>query len=244
MLSYYRYIGVVRSLQTSSLSTIEMARIHVALVLIISFILEIPRYFELQISELTCNGNRFLIPITTDLVYNQVYHILYRSIFTVIVRRILPLVITSILTFCMVKYLREQNQRRKRLLASHTSTNGEIMPASNEYLTKVLAWIVVAYIICLLPGAIYPILRNVVSTSSCTSFFNVFGIIADTLSILNSALNFFIYYPNIPLFRECLKKMFGRCRCCCSRGNKVYPSRNSVNVVVTVVSRVEITPCH
>ena len=133
MLSYYRYIGVVRSLQTSSLSTIEMARIHVALVLIISFILEIPRYFELQISELTCNGNRFLIPITTDLVYNQVYHILYRSIFTVIVRRILPLVITSILTFCMVKYLREQNQRRKRLLASHTSTNGEIMPASNEW---------------------------------------------------------------------------------------------------------------
>ena len=237
-----RYIGVAQPMKTQSLSTIEMAHLQMGVIVIISILLEIPRYFEYEIRQFSCNGQRYYLAVKTDLWQNDVYFILYRSTFTLIVRRICPLVIISTLTFLMIKHLQKQNHIRKGLLADPTFTNRKrLRPLPSELLTKVLAMIAFVYVLCLFPAAIYPILRHFIESNSCTSFFNVFAVSMETLGILNSALNFFIYYPNIPLFRECLKEMFSNCKCKRNR-NKVYPSRNSVKVVVTVVSRVEVFP--
>ena len=211
-------------------------------IVVTSFLLEIPRYFEYEIREFSCDGHRYFVSVKTDLWQNDVYFILYRSTFTLIVRRICPLVITSTLTCLMIKHLQKQNHIRRGLLADPTLTSRKTLkPLPSELLTKVLALIALTYVLCLFPGAIYPILRHFIEEVSCTSFFNVFAVSTETLALLNSALNFFIYYPNIPLFRECLKEMFSRCKCSRNR-NKVYPSKSSVKVVVTVVSRVEIFP--
>ena len=227
-------------MKTQSLSRIEMAQLQMGVIVVISFLLEIPRYFEYEIRELSCEGQRLFLPVKTDLWQNDVYFILYRSTFTLIVRSICPLVITSTLTFLMIKRLQKQNHIRKGLLADPTLTNrrNTLRPLQ---LTKVLAMIAFAYVLCLSPAAIYPILRHFMETKSCTSFYNVFAVSTETLAILNSALNFFIYYPNIPLFRECLKEMFSKCECRRNR-TRVYPSKTSVKVVVTVVSRVEVFP--
>ena len=229
-------------MKTQSLSTIEMAQLQMGVIVVISFLLEIPRYFEYEIRQFSCDGQRYYLAVKTDLWENDVYFILYRSTFTLIVRRICPLVITSTLTFLMIKHLQKQNHIRKGLLADPTFTSRKrLRPLPSELLTKVLAMIALAYVLCLFPGAIYPILRHFIESNSCTSFFNVFAVSTETLSILNSALNFFIYYPNIPLVRECLKEMFSKCKCRRNR-NKVSPSKTSVKVVVTVVSRVEVFP--
>ena len=213
-----------------------------AALIVISFVLEIPRYLEYQIMELPCEGESFLFAVRTPLTCNNFYHIIYRSTLSPVLRRIVPLVLTSGLTICMIKHLRKQDEIRKLLLFDNASVARELKPLPNGRIMKVLGKIAVVYIVCLLPGAVYPILRHLVITGICTGFFNIFVMTADTLSILNSALNFFIYYPNIPLFRECLKEMFNKRKCRRNR-NKVFPSKTSVKVLVTVVSRVEITPC-
>ena len=237
-----RYIGVVQPMKIQSLSTIEKAQLQMTVIVVISFLLEIPRYFEYEIRQFSCDGQRYYLAVKTDLWENDVYFILYRSTFTLIVRRICPLVITSTLSFLMIKHLQKQNHVRKSLLADPTFTSRKrLRPLPSELLTKVLAMIAFAYVLCLFPGAIYPMLRHFIESNSCTSFFNVFAVSTETLAILNSALNFFIYYPNIPLFRECLKEMFSKCKCERKR-NKVYPAKTSVKVVVTVVSRVEVFP--
>ena len=231
-------------MRTQSLSTIEMAQLQMGVMVVVSFLLEIPRYFEYEIREFSCDEQRLFVPVKTDLWQNDVYFILYRSTFTLIVRKICPLVITSTLTFLMIKHLQKQNHIRKGLLADPTLTSRNTpRPLPSEQLTKVLAMITIAYVLCLFPWAIYPILRHYIEMESCTSFFNVFAVSTETLAILNSALNFFIYYPNIPLFRECLKEMFSKCKFRSRRNQtKVYPSKTSVKVVVTVVSRVEVFP--
>ena len=192
--------------------------------------------------ELPCDGESFLFAVRTPLTYNHLYYIIFRTTLSPVIRRIAPLVLTSGLTICMIRHLQKQNEIRKLLLFDNVSVSRELKPLPNGRIMKVLGKIALVYIVCLLPGAVYPILRHLVITGICTGFFNIFVMTADTLSILNSALNFFIYYPNIPLFRECLKEMFSKCKCRRNR-SKVYPSKTSVQVLVTVVSRVEITPC-
>ena len=213
-----------------------------AAVIAISLVLEIPRYLEYQIMELPCEGESFLFAVRNPLTHNHLYYSMYRSTLVPLIRKIVPLIVTSGLTICMIRHLRKQNVIRKLLLLDNAPVARELQPLTNRGLMRVLGMIAIVYMVCLLPGAIYPIFRHLVPTGSCTGFFNIFVMSADTLSILNSALNFFIYYPNIPLFRECLKEMFSKCKCRRSR-NKVYSSKTSVNVLVTVVSRVEITPC-
>ena len=232
----------MKPLKKSSLSTMEAARYQMVAVLAISLMLEIPRYLEYQIVELPCEGESFLFAVRTPLTYNDLYYIIYRSTLSPFIRTIVPLGLTSGLTICMIRHLRQQNEIRKLLLLDNVSVARETKTLPSGGLMRVLGTIAIVYMVCLLPGAVYPILKHFVLTGICTGFFNIFVMSADTLSILNSALNFFIYYPNIPLFRECLKEMFSKCKCRRNR-NKVYPSKSSVKVVVTVVSRVEITPC-
>ena len=220
----------------------EAVKHQMAAVIAISLVLEIPRYLEYQIMELPYDGESFLFAARTPLTYDNFYQIIFRSTVSPVIRRIVPLVLTSGLTICMIRHLRKQNEIRKLLLLDNACVARELKPLPNGRIMKVLGKIAVVYIVCLLPAAVYPILRHLVITGICTGFFNIFVMTADTLSILNSALNFFIYYPNIPLFRECLKEMFSKYKCRRSR-SKVFPSKTSVQVLVTIVSRVEITPC-
>ena len=242
MLFSHRYICIVKPLKTSSLSTMETAKHQMAAVIAISLVQEIPRYLEFQIMELPCEGESFLFAVRTPLTHNHLYYSMYRSTLVPLIRKIVPLTVTSGLTICMIRHLRKQNVIRKLLLLDNASVVREFQPLTNGGLMRVLGMIAIVYMVCILPGAMYPVFRHLVPTGSCTGFFNIFVMSANTLSILNSALNFFIYYPNIPVFRECLKEMFSKCKCRRNR-NKVYSSKTSVNVVVTVVSRVEITPC-
>ena len=242
MLFSRRYICIVKPLKTSSLSTVETAKHQMATVIAISLVLEIPRYLEYQIMELPCEGESFLFAVKTQLTHNHLYYTMYRSTLVPLIKITIPLIVTPGLTICMIRNLRKQNVVRKLLLLDNASVARELQPLSHGGLMRVLGMIAIVYMVCLLPGAMYPMFRHLVPTGSCTGFFNIFVMSADTLSILNSALNFFIYYPNIPLFRECLKEMFSKCKCR-RRRNKVYSSKTSVNVLVTVVSRVEITPC-
>ena len=222
-----------------------MAQLQMVAIVIVGLMLEMPRYFEQEIKEFTCDGETRFLAVGTDLLDNDVYWILYRTIISPGLRRYCPLVATSTLIFLMIRHIRRQNRVRVGLLAEPTlpnrrsQNNAKISP--NELLTRVLAVVAFVYILCIFPSTVYPILRHILQDKSCLSFFNVFAVSSETLAVLNSALNFFIYYPSIPLFRECLKELFSKCICKKDK-HKVFPSKTSINVVVTVVSRVELFP--
>ena len=179
---------------------------------VFSVVLEIPRYFEYEVVEHTCNNHTFYLRKERDFLDHDLYDTMYRNIIYPVFKRYLPLVITSVLTFFLIKFLvLRRNTRNGIFVIGSQHSNVPI-----DHITMVLTIIAVMYVLCLTPGAIYPIVRLFVDTGSCDSVYNYFAMIADLLAIVNSSLNFFVYYLNIPAFRESFRSMLKKC---CVRRN-------------------------
>ncbi len=196
---------------------------------------EISRYFEysVQTFEHEHSGKVYSLrfPVKSDLWNNDIYQLIYKTLFLSLFRIIIPLTITTILTGKLVMSLIQRRKNRITLVAPRQQTSKK--RDTKETMTFVLIFIAIAFIITQLPGAIYPILRIVLEDpTSCDSFFSYFVYIADTLTILNSALNIFIYYPTIPAFRTGFWKLIG-CRCKCQgHTNRIGPTRSSNQIFV------------
>ena len=209
--SFCRYLGVAQSLDKPNLSSLKAARVHLVSVVTIAFLVEIARLFEYRIQEMSRSNSTLMFPLTTGLAEDDVYQILYRTIIYASIRRYIPLFVTSILTYHLVKFLLEKRKIRKTILRGGIHIHGNEADILKDYITMVLTVIALVYVVCLLPGAMYPIIRLFVATEPCYSFFVYLATTADTLAILNSSLNFFIYYLNIPVFKKSLKKMVPKC---------------------------------
>ena len=138
----------------------------------------------------------------------------------------IPLLVVAILTFHLVKFLYESRKLRISVLANGIYYQGEQSNVPIDYLTKVLTIIAFVYIICMIPGAIYAIVGIFIDKGSCTSAFSYFVHIADSLAFLNSSLNFFIYYLNIPTFRKCLINILTKC-CIKKKAKDLYAVQSS-----------------
>ena len=94
-------------------------------------------------------------------------------------------------------------------------------------ITKTLMAVVITFIICQMPGAIYPILRRVLDNKdqSCGTFFYYFYLISDGLSILNSTINFMIYMLCSAEFQR------GFARLCCQLPRRHRSSFTSTSML-------------
>ena len=201
------------------------------------YVLEIPRYLETKLEEVTCNGYTYVIWRSTQLVEDPVYTILYRSIFTSLLIMFLPLFLTGFMSYFLIKFLIQKRKIRHQLLAPKGLESKMVKHTSDENITAVLTVIALTYIICMIPLALYPILRLFLSTLYCGSFLSYFSTTADFVHIVNSAFNFFIYNLNIPMFRTCLREMLENC---CyykkEKKTKIQCFKSSVKTIVVTVS--------
>ena len=195
-------------------------QIQLSVTIVASVLIDIPRYLEYRFEQITFNGATYYFLSSTDLWDSFLYQLLYKTIAMVVIRRILPISITFVITILLVRYLYHRKDVRRKLFA----LDSKGIEQSGVSVTTVLIIIAICFIVCHTPGAIYPILRiSMDIPSNCDNFYTYFSTIADMLSMLNSALNFFIYYPAIPSFKKKLQKL---CRSCID-SNEVGPLRSS-----------------
>ena len=217
---HFRYFKVCRPLQTESWSSERGVKVQLVLVIAVSILIDIPRYLENRIEEIAINGGTYYFLTSTDLWDNFLYQLLYKTLAMVAIRRILPISVTLIVTIFLVRYLYKRRHIQKKLLASGVKD----VDKKDHSVTSVLIIIAICFIMCHLPGTIYPIFRIAMDIpANCDNFYTYFSTIADMLSMLNSALNFFIYYPTIPSFK---KKLLQLCQSCID-SNEVGPLRSS-----------------
>ena len=228
---------MVKPTKKSILSKLPMMKLQVAMIFVISYVLEIPRYLETKLEEVTCNGYSYVIWRSTQLTENSVYTILYRSIFTSLLIIYLPLFLTGIMSHFLIKFLIQKRKIRHQLLVPQVLQSKIVKHTSEENITTVLTVIALTYIICMVPVALYPIFRLFLSSSYCGSFLSYFSTTADFVHIVNSAFTFFIYYLNIPMFRTCLREMLQNCfHCKWERKRKIQCFKSSVKTIVVTVS--------
>lgn len=197
--------------QMSILSSMKSAVIQLTIVVCLSVVVDIPKYFESKVIVLPGeNGTIIKIINTTSLWYSSRYQLYYKNIAMIGLRKILPIIITSVLTILLIKNIMRRKALRRHLLGNGTPKGRR--KHSDNHLNRVLISVAFFLVICQSPMAIYPLFRIFfsINTNSCNHFYYYFSNFADWLALVNSAANFFIYYPSIPSFRQRLVIMFSR----------------------------------
>ena len=228
-LHYFRYVGIVKSKKNSTLSKYKSTKGLLIVIILITFLFELPLHFEFEVQEVNCQNETVLRREPPDWTENEVYQYLYKSALYPLFRRFLPLMLTSILTYKLVRFLIEKRKVRKTLLSTGLNTENPQNVADIDHLTKVLTTVALVYVACLAPSALYPVIEQFtdVNGEHCDSVLHHFVVISDTLGLINSSVNFFIYYLYVPVFKKCLSEMIPSC----------HTKRNVREVYVVQITR-------
>ena len=216
---------VFHPVKSKVILTRRFVKVIVSLLVMSSILFEVPRYFEREVTTFSMSNKLFNIHLTysryTELWKNTTYQIIFRAIAMPVVRLFLPLVITSVLTTNLVLLLMKQRTKKATLIGARNPQSNK--DTRNERITFVLVFIAGFFIFTSIATCIYPILEIILDdTESCYSFYSYFATIANTLKVLNSAVNIFIFYATVPAFRRLFWDSLG---CCfCRQREKLTPS--------------------
>ena len=215
LLTVHRYIVVCHPLDAQHRCTLRLASLQIAVVCIVAVIMDIPRFFEFEISYCPSSSTNSVIPQHNyTWIYNEYYyHVLYKNALILTYRKLLPLAITITLTVRLVSCLYKARHRRWQMSHVHAHFAA---PRENR-ITKALLTVVIVFIVCQMPGAVYPLLRLALQLrygkafmtllTTCGTSLYYLEVIADGLTVINSAVNFLIYMLCSAEFRSGFYKL-------------------------------------
>ena len=209
LVTSYRYIIARGSIKQRKVYSRKSVKYQILIIIAASVVLDIPKYFERLPSFVT--GVHTPILETTDLWRNRIYQLLYRTFVMVFLRAVLPIMVTTVMVYKRVQLL--ETWKKTRLL----KFNKPDLPNDQERVSIVLVIMAMFFIVCQIPGVLYPVTRLFFDTDDypdveyrCDHFYIYLYTSADFLATMYSAFNFFIFYPSIPAFRKVLKQIICR----------------------------------
>lgn len=191
-----RYIAVCKPYQASRLCTVNQARKQFALVLICSVIYNVPKFAEGHITF--NNKTQMMEPVPTALGQNTYYMIIYQNICYTVFMLIVPLLTLTLLNIRLITALKEIRKRRAEMQSMRQQQDNNV--------TLVLIIVVLVFTICQAPALVTQIMWTVLTNSSrmCGGFQYYYSCISNLLVILNSSVNFLIYFFFNQRFRQVL----------------------------------------
>ncbi|CAH1791034.1 unnamed protein product, partial [Owenia fusiformis] len=219
VLTFNRFVAVVLPLKAHLVCTKRRVIIAVIVTFILACALNIVRVWEYKYVGVPINhpelGNITLIDRRNDLLGTTAYNMGYRSTTNAILRVIAPIVILSILNIMLVLVVRKGQKTRKAMSISMPKDQSANAPKEDNITLRIVC-VVVVFILCQLPSVIFSIVDTIDYNNESISFgtFTIwyFGISTNILAILNSAVNFIIYFVTGRRFRSILVAMLcGRC---------------------------------
>lgn len=202
LVTVHRYLAVCRMSQLVSPVSHSQVYIQVVVMGLLAVMVDLPKYWETRPVTTTLDNYTYHNIQTTPLWSNWYYQMIYKNVLMIAMRKLIPICVVVLFTYRLVRILMLRKQYRIKVLHRPRQHNEDIV-------TTVLVVVAVVFMVCHIPMAIYPILRIVmtVSTYSCHTTYMYLATSADVMALLNSAVNFIIYYPFIPMFRSTLKHM-------------------------------------
>ncbi len=226
LLAVDRHWAVSRPLQALSVCTVRNARIAAGVTSLLVVLFNLPRFpYYYRVATQTAINDTFVAHVRVDLPnWNEdVYRYLYHISLTLIFLYIIPLTALAIFNVLLIRVLREAKRTRQRLSVVATSSPQRKASAStvhNAAITFNLVVIITKFIVCETPDFVAAMLASDKRIST-TDEFKVYNALKETLLILNSVLNFYIYCAFNRRFRAALRT------CCCERLDAHSRRRNS-----------------
>ena len=215
-ITIYRYIAVTKPLHARMITTSKRTYILLAFIVGFSSLLITPRFFELRIDRdknASCWRDTY-----TEMYKNLAYKIAYKFLLNSMLYFFLPPIVCLIFTIRLVIVLRHTLKKRKAYVSSRREMN----------ITKMSVIVVLIYLITQLPSVILVIVRffkDINYDKRCTAYY-IYLNFSEFLLVINSSVNFFIYYCSTQSFRMCLVGLFksicNKFRCYCKINTEVF----------------------
>ena len=201
-----RYIAVCFPLKSIWLCTISKVKKQLAFVLLAAVLYNIPRFAEYRTEYVNYDGKKYKpYAVPTKLGTQNLYYMIYDSAlyFTFIVA--LPIFTLTYVNIRLIQVLKVRRLKRTEMVNQRLQNDNNV--------TVVLIIVVVVLIICQVPAFVGKALLNVSSKNAqlCGGYHFYLRPVANTLVVLNSAVNFVIYVLFNKRFRHVLSQTVGWC---------------------------------
>ncbi len=152
----------------------------------------------IQIRRLDCEDGTLYIRLRTDLGKNAQFNSVYHALKTVLVH-VTPVLVTMVTTGLLVRFVRQRKRERRAVLCKTGSGNVDVL----DNLTTCLIAIATCFLLLVTPHSVYSVLLRA-NFYPCAVV--QFGWVTLTLGVVNSSVNFFIYFWKLVSFRRAVKK--------------------------------------
>ncbi|CAD5116431.1 DgyrCDS5321 [Dimorphilus gyrociliatus] len=196
-----RYIVVCKPLKANKLCTVKRARRYAILVILISLIYNVPRWFEFKLSD--TNDNNTTVQMLTALGDNQLYNYIYKVYMYTIIIVIGPFLFLLCLNAALVRTLHRANRNMQQ--SKHS--------AQEHNITVVIIIVVGTFLVCQLPSIPDNICGAIYSSAEVRESPNLIRLhtLSNLMVISNSAVNFFLYAVFGKKFRRVFRLKLNFC---------------------------------
>ncbi len=197
-----RYMAVCMPYKAPHLCTVYNVYKEVVVVTLFSVCMNIPRFFEIDVVRRRQNGTVVVEWERTELGKNPIYATVYTDALYYLFSFVLPLLILAFVNM-RVTAAYQAAKRRKRRMTTRRSVDNE------NNITLVMIVIVVVFMLCQAPARIVQLVWSY-KYSHCYEYQYYFIHVSNTLEVLNSSVNFLIYFSFRQRFRDIIVENF----CC------------------------------
>src|SRR6218665_1965562 len=199
-----RYIAVCLPYKAARLCTVSQAKKQLSIVLLVAVLYNIPKFVEARLDFSADDRGARAVPQCRAIVNNKLYFIIYGNFMYTLFLMALPLLCLTLLTIRLIRALAQLKEKRAQML--------NLRQQQDNNITFVLIIVVIVFTVCQTPALANQILWSALDRPSraCGGFQFYFSRIRNLLVILNSAVNFFIYFIFNTRFRQILMHMVCR----------------------------------
>ena len=207
-----RYIAVCHPLKAARMCSINRTRIVIVCVSIVSFIYNITRWFEYELTNNSRkpsnktgeNSTNQTFPFKpTEFHGDHLYNTVYYSYLYPIIMFVIPLSSLAIFNTCLIHAVKKSQKQQKDMNVRQSRENN---------VTTMLVSVVIVFMMCQVPAAVYNVARAIDADTVENMFgWQILSAVRNFLVTFNSAINFLLYCA----FGQKFRRVFMRTFCYC-----------------------------
>ena len=212
LLTVGRYLAVKKPVRASVIFTEKRVKLAISLICVFFICLYMPMFFEVEFVEIFDRVDcRLELGYTTTRLYgNNMYFLIYRVIIAGSVRFIIPLTVLIVLNSMLAIGIYKAQKQRSVMMAD-VITSGQ---RQSDSITAMVVTVVIVFVICQAPLFVLTIDVCLNRLDAPVRIFpgmirHYWYSVTHFLLILNSSVNFLIYFAVGKTFRQ---KLFRCCR--------------------------------
>ena len=214
LVAFQRYLYVCHCKEAKKYCTLRLTKLYTLLIFVCGFAYSIPRFLEYKLVYNPRTGGK--VRTTTALMKNHEYRLWYLGVSFYVVIYVIPLLVLAILTYRLVRTVKEARKKRAQMVSSESATNSR---KTNDDVTVSLVAVVGVFCFTQIHNPIRRTLESFVVSKdelSCPNYMFYYSEINVLLNVVNYSVNFLLYFMFNKPFRSELRRLL------CKR-NQVVP---------------------